>query len=132
MSIFVRIFFCPTRSKDSDSPLSPAATLTVKETLRLSADCQMPRGVSSQAKADRVEAIMQLLGLKHRANTIVGDALLRGVSGGEKKRVSVGIEWAKSPGVWLFDEPTTGLDSSASYDVRPPCLFPFFLLLFLL
>ncbi|ELR12117.1 ABC transporter, ATPbinding domain containing protein, partial [Acanthamoeba castellanii str. Neff] len=91
-------------------------TLTVKETLRLSADCQMPRGVSSQAKADRVEAIMQLLGLKHRANTIVGDALLRGVSGGEKKRVSVGIEWAKSPGVWLFDEPTTGLDSSASYD----------------
>jgi len=66
---------------------------------------------------------MQLLGLKHRANTIVGDALLRGVSGGEKKRVSVGIEWAKSPGVWLFDEPTTGLDSSASYDVRPRVAF---------
>jgi ABC-type multidrug transport system ATPase subunit len=106
--------------------------LTVKETLRFSADCQMPRGVSSQAKADRVEAIMQLLGLKHRANTIVGDALLRGVSGGEKKRVSVGIEWAKSPGVWLFDEPTTGLDSSASYDVRPPRAFFLFLLLFLL
>ena len=66
---------------------------------------------------------MQLLGLKHRANTIVGDALLRGVSGGEKKRVSVGIEWAKSPGVWLFDEPTTGLDSSASYDVRSRVAF---------
>jgi ABC-type multidrug transport system ATPase subunit len=93
------------------------ATLTVEETLRFSADCQMPAGVSSKVKAERVEAILQLLGLKHRADTVVGDALLRGVSGGEKKRVTVGIEWTKSPGVWLFDEPTTGLDSSASFDV---------------
>ena len=93
------------------------ATLTVKETLRFSADCQMPAGVSAKVKAERVEAILQLLGLTHRADTIVGDALLRGVSGGEKKRVTVGIEWTKAPGVWLFDEPTTGLDSSASFDV---------------
>ncbi len=83
----------------------------------------MPRRATSQAKSDRVEAILQVLGLKHRANTVVGDALLRGVSGGEKKRVTVGIEWTKSPGVWLFDEPTTGLDSSASYDVT---LFTFY------
>jgi ABC-type multidrug transport system ATPase subunit len=77
----------------------------------------MPPGVPAKVKEERVEAILQLLGLTHRADTIVGDALLRGVSGGEKKRVTVGIEWTKSPGVWLFDEPTTGLDSSASYDV---------------
>ncbi len=67
--------------------------------------------------SSQVEAILQLLGLQHRANTVVGDALLRGVSGGEKKRVSIGIEGAKSPGVMLFDEPTTGLDSSAALDV---------------
>ncbi len=85
-----------------------AATLTVQETLHFSADCQMRAGTTSEVRKQRVDVIMQLLGLKHRANTIVGDALLRGVSGGEKKRVTVGIEWTKSPGIWLFDEPTTG------------------------
>jgi ABC-type multidrug transport system ATPase subunit len=92
--------------------------LTVRETLQFSADCQMPPGVSKKTRQERVEATLQLLGLQHRADTIVGDSMLRGVSGGEKKRVTIGIEWTKSPGVWLFDEPTTGLDSKASFDVR--------------
>lgn len=60
---------------------------------------------------------MQLLGLTHRKNTIVGNELLRGVSGGEKKRVTIGVECMKDPAVWLLDEPTTGLDASAAYEV---------------
>ncbi len=80
----------------------------MQETLQFSADCQMRASTTPEVRKQRVDVIMQLLGLKHRANTIVGDALLRGVSGGEKKRVTVGIEWTKSPGIWLFDEPTTG------------------------
>ncbi|ELR10948.1 ABC2 type transporter superfamily protein [Acanthamoeba castellanii str. Neff] len=74
------------------------ATLTVRETLQFSADCQMPPGVSKKTRQERVEATLQLLGLQHRADTIVGDSMLRGVSGGEKKRVTIGIEWTKSPG----------------------------------
>jgi len=60
---------------------------------------------------------LQLLGLTHRKNTIVGNELLRGVSGGEKKRVTIGVECMKDPAVWLLDEPTTGLDASAAYEV---------------
>lgn len=60
---------------------------------------------------------MELLGLTHRANTVAGDALLRGLSGGEKKRLTIGVETSKDSSIYLFDEPSTGLDSSASYDV---------------
>ncbi len=77
----------------------------------------MPKKATAQMRKERVEIVLQLLGLKHRENTIIGDALRKGISGGEKKRVTLGIEWTKSPAIWLFDEPTTGLDSSASFDV---------------
>jgi ABC-type multidrug transport system ATPase subunit len=93
------------------------AQLTVQETLQFSVDCQMPKHVSKADRQERVRTTMQLLGLTHRAKTVVGDALLRGVSGGEKKRVTIGVETAKNPTVYLLDEPTTGLDSSAAYDV---------------
>jgi ABC-type multidrug transport system ATPase subunit len=98
--------------------------LTVKETLRFSADCQMAPWVRRSDRAQRVDTVLQVLGLSHRANTVVGDALLRGVSGGEKKRVTIGVEAVKDASIFLMDEPTTGLDSSASYDVRSPILSP--------
>jgi len=60
---------------------------------------------------------LQLLGLVHCANTVVGNELLRGVSGGEKKRVTIGIECMKDPALWLMDEPTTGLDAPAAYGI---------------
>ncbi len=96
----------------------------MKETLQFSVDCQMPKHVSKADRQERVRTTMQLLGLTHRANTVVGDALLRGVSGGEKKRVTIGVETAKNPTIYLLDEPTTGLDSSAAFDVRqqPACV----------
>lgn len=73
--------------------------------------------LSAKDRATRVDSILQVLGLSHRANTVVGDALLRGVSGGEKKRVTIGVEAVKDAAILLLDEPTTGLDSSASFDV---------------
>lgn len=61
--------------------------------------------------------MLDILGLRHTADTVVGGELLRGVSGGERKRVSIGVELVKGPGILLLDEPTTGLDSSAAMDV---------------
>lgn len=93
-----------------------AALLTVKETLEFAAWCQMP--TADQRLIDRrVDAVLQLLGLKHVSNTIVGDWAHRGVSGGEKRRCTIGIEWVKGPKFFLLDEPTTGLDSGAAMNV---------------
>lgn len=94
-----------------------AAQLTVRETLKFSADCQMGSWLKAEDRNRRVDTMLQVLGLSHRANTVVGDALLRGVSGGEKKRVTIGVEAIKDMSIFLMDEPTTGLDSQASYDI---------------
>ena len=48
----------------------------------------------------------------------MGNEILRGISGGEKKRVTVGIECTKTPCLFLLDEPTTGLDASGALAVR--------------
>eukprot|EP01087_Luapelamoeba_hula_P008964 TRINITY_DN2282_c0_g1_i1.p1 TRINITY_DN2282_c0_g1~~TRINITY_DN2282_c0_g1_i1.p1 ORF type:complete len:1497 (-),score=261.71 TRINITY_DN2282_c0_g1_i1:27-4118(-) len=93
------------------------AALTVKETLEFSAKLQLPSTIPRRVADDRANIVMQLTGLTHRADTIVGNALMRGVSGGEKKRVTVGIECTKAAGVMLLDEPTTGLDSQAALDL---------------
>ena len=51
---------------------------------------------------------MDILGIKHVANTVVGGELLRGVSGGERKRVSIGVELVNCPSILFLDEPTSG------------------------
>lgn len=92
-------------------------TLTVRETFEFAAALQMPETATDQQKAERVDAVLQMLGLKHQENTVIGNAVLRGVSGGEKRRASIGVEWMKDPVIFLLDEPTTGLDSAASLDI---------------
>lgn len=78
--------------------------LTVRETLRMSAKL---RGQDESC----VEEIIKTLGLVNCANTIVGDSKTRGISGGEKKRLSIGVELLGNPSIIFLDEPTTGLDS---------------------
>jgi ABC-type multidrug transport system ATPase subunit len=55
-----------------------------------------------------------MLGLSHVRFSPIGDESTRGISGGQRKRVNVGIELAGDPSVLLLDEPTSGLDASAS------------------
>ncbi|KAG8376954.1 hypothetical protein BUALT_Bualt09G0117800 [Buddleja alternifolia] len=90
--------------------------LTVKETLMFSAKFRL-KEMSPQERDNRVEALMQELGLVHVANSFVGDEENRGISGGERKRVAIGVDMIHDPPVLLLDEPTSGLDSSSALQV---------------
>ncbi|KNA18198.1 hypothetical protein SOVF_073000 [Spinacia oleracea] len=84
--------------------------MTVRETLSLAAELQLPQ-MSEQAKDDYINDLLCKLGLVSCADSIVGDAKVRGISGGEKKRLSLACELIASPSVIFADEPTTGLDA---------------------
>ncbi|XP_044047465.1 broad substrate specificity ATP-binding cassette transporter ABCG2b isoform X3 [Siniperca chuatsi] len=90
-------------------------TLTVRENLLFSANLRLnPQHHSSTDKNSRVDAIIQDLGLTDCADTKIGTEFLRGVSGGERKRCSIGMELITSPSLLFLDEPTTGLDSNTA------------------
>ncbi|KAF9551145.1 hypothetical protein EC957_010031 [Mortierella hygrophila] len=92
-------------------------TLTVLETLTFAAKMRLPRAMSTKDKLARVDDVMEELNLTHIKNTKVGGAVIRGISGGEKRRVTIGIELLSSPSVLLLDEPTSGLSSTDALNV---------------
>ncbi|XP_072319908.1 broad substrate specificity ATP-binding cassette transporter ABCG2b [Eucyclogobius newberryi] len=90
-------------------------TLSVRENLLFSANLRLdPKRHSPREKQSRVDAIIQDLGLGDCAHTKIGTEFLRGVSGGERKRCSIGMELITSPSLLFLDEPTTGLDSNTA------------------
>lgn len=90
--------------------------LTVKETLMFSAKFRL-REMKDKDREARVESLMQELGLVHVADSFVGDEEKRGISGGERKRVSIGVDMIHDPPILLLDEPTSGLDSTSALQV---------------
>ncbi|XP_036403155.1 broad substrate specificity ATP-binding cassette transporter ABCG2c [Megalops cyprinoides] len=93
-------------------------TLTVRENLAFSANLRLSRQVySSSDKTMRVNEVIRELGLKDCADTKIGTEFLRGVSGGEKKRCSIGMELITSPSLLFLDEPTTGLDANTANSI---------------
>nr|XP_020444708.1 ATP-binding cassette sub-family G member 2-like [Monopterus albus] len=93
-------------------------TLTVRENLLFSANLRLnPKHHSATEKHSRVDAVIQELGLTDCANTKIGTEFLRGVSGGERKRCSIGMELITSPSLLFLDEPTTGLDSNTANSI---------------
>ncbi|KAL1545552.1 ABC transporter G member 23 [Salvia divinorum] len=90
--------------------------LTVKETLMFSAKFRL-KEMTARDREDRVDCLMQELGLVHVADTFVGDEDNRGISGGERKRVSIAVDVIHDPPILLLDEPTSGLDSSSALHV---------------
>ncbi|XP_073456941.1 broad substrate specificity ATP-binding cassette transporter ABCG2 isoform X1 [Aquarana catesbeiana] len=89
-------------------------TLTVRENLQFSAALRLPRSLKQKEKDERINQIIRELGLTKVADAKVGTQLIRGVSGGERKRTNIGMELITDPGVLFLDEPTTGLDASTA------------------
>lgn len=88
--------------------------LSVLETLTYAALLRLPKNLSLEEKVEQAELIIVELGLSKCRNSIVGGPLIRGVSGGERKRVSIGQEMLVNPSLLLLDEPTSGLDSTTA------------------
>lgn len=85
--------------------------LTVKETLMMAAQLRMSADTPAEAREAYVDGIISRLGLAKAANTPVGDAKTRGLSGGEKKRLAIAVELVSRPMLVCADEPTSGLDA---------------------
>ncbi|XP_075320542.1 broad substrate specificity ATP-binding cassette transporter ABCG2d isoform X2 [Odontesthes bonariensis] len=92
-------------------------TLTVRENLRFSAALRLPSSVPQSEKEARVNHLIKELGLTKVADSKVGTQMTRGISGGERKRTSIGMELIIDPPVLFLDEPTTGLDASTANSV---------------
>eukprot|EP01026_Neomeris_dumetosa_P054850 TRINITY_DN494_c0_g1_i3.p1 TRINITY_DN494_c0_g1~~TRINITY_DN494_c0_g1_i3.p1 ORF type:complete len:686 (-),score=55.92 TRINITY_DN494_c0_g1_i3:520-2577(-) len=89
-------------------------TLSVLETLTFAAYLRLPQDMSIEDKNSRVVDVIVALGLEQCKDTLIGGPFRRGVSGGERKRVSVGHELITNPSVLFLDEPTSGLDSTTA------------------
>ncbi|KAH7277192.1 hypothetical protein KP509_39G038400 [Ceratopteris richardii] len=92
-------------------------TLTVRETIRYSAHLRLPDKMPREEKETIVESTILEMGLQDCADTPIGNWHLRGVSGGEKRRVSIALEILMRPRLLFLDEPTSGLDSAAAFFV---------------
>lgn len=90
------------------------AHMTVFETLMLSASFYLPLSMPESEKTNLVNKLIAELGLAKAASTIIGDEKTRGVSGGERKRTSIGVQLISDPAVLFLDEPTSGLDAFQS------------------
>ncbi|KAF8056790.1 hypothetical protein N665_1268s0002 [Sinapis alba] len=88
--------------------------LTVRETLVFVALLRLPRSLTRDDKIKVAESVISELGLEKCENTVVGNAFIRGISGGERKRVSIAHELLINPSLLVLDEPTSGLDATAA------------------
>ena len=88
--------------------------LTVRENIRYSATVRLPRTWTQKQIDVYVDAVINTLGLTHVQHMQIGDEIKRGISGGQRKRVNIGMELSAAPLVLFCDEPTSGLDASAA------------------
>jgi ABC-type multidrug transport system ATPase subunit len=107
--------------------------LSVYDTLMFAARCRLDRGMSHAQIKQVVDQIVSDLDLEDVLESNIGDENIRGISGGQRKRVNLGIEMVALPSILLLDEPTSGLDSTGSMDMVHALrlgLFSLFLMFF--
>ncbi|KAF7148893.1 hypothetical protein RHSIM_Rhsim03G0058600 [Rhododendron simsii] len=88
--------------------------LTVKETLTYAALLRLPKTLAKEEKKKRAIDVICELGLERCQDTMIGGSFVRGISGGERKRVCIGNEIIINPSLLFLDEPTSGLDSTTA------------------
>eukprot|EP00316_Scyphosphaera_apsteinii_P011501 CAMPEP_0119305436 /NCGR_PEP_ID=MMETSP1333-20130426/6447_1 /TAXON_ID=418940 /ORGANISM="Scyphosphaera apsteinii, Strain RCC1455" /LENGTH=691 /DNA_ID=CAMNT_0007308527 /DNA_START=92 /DNA_END=2164 /DNA_ORIENTATION=- len=88
--------------------------LTVFQNMWYSAVLRLPRTATKAQITEHVQGCINVLGLQKVQNVLVGTPEKRGISGGQKKRVNIGLELAAMPSVIFMDEPTSGLDGAAT------------------
>ena len=93
-----------------EATMSPVEILLFTAKLKLS-------NLSDKKIEERVEKMIKKLNLENAKNTKIGNNVIRGVSGGERKRTSIGVELISDPQIVFLDEPTTGLDSFNAFEV---------------
>lgn len=79
--------------------------------------CRMRTTLSSIEIERRVQSLVKALKLDECIDTMVGTELIKGISGGERKRTSIGYELITNPSLLFLDEPTSGLDSFTALSI---------------
>ncbi|KAF9582043.1 hypothetical protein BGW38_000738 [Lunasporangiospora selenospora] len=100
---------------DQEDTLPP--TQTVYEAVLFSAMLRLPEGMPIHRVHERVSEVIDMLGLTHCKDRRIGNVTARGISGGEKRRVSIALELITRPPILILDEPTSGLDSHSAHMV---------------
>ena len=91
--------------------------VTVRESIYYSANLRLPSSITVKEKRDRVQNVINNLGLTRVSESRIGNLFIRGISGGELKRTHIAMELVISHPILFLDEPTTGLDSYASVEL---------------
>jgi ABC-type lipopolysaccharide export system ATPase subunit len=82
--------------------------MTVRETLNFRVELKLGSMLKKKSRDKMVDDLIQQMRLEKTADTIVGDSKVRGISGGERRRLSIACELISSPSVIFLDEPTSG------------------------
>lgn len=91
--------------------------LTVRENIAHSAHIRLPSSWTRTMRRDHVDSVIACLNLGHVQDNIVGDTISSCISGGQRKRVSIGMELAGAPLALFLDEPTSGLDATTALSI---------------
>ena len=93
------------------------STLTVREAVYCSSELQLPVSMSKSEKRQRAEECIREMGLQEAMDTRIRGWGVKGLSGGQKRRLSICIEILTHPKLLFLDELTSGLDCTASFYV---------------
>ena len=91
--------------------------LTVWDCLYYNAVLRLSQNMKHSQKQLIVNDVIKLLRLEDVRYNIIGSVEKRGISGGHRKRVNIGMELVAFPSIFCLDEPTSGLDASSAYEV---------------